>query len=130
MRRKEGKMKYILNYSHPLTDIAKKQIEQRVGQIAEVIVPCQLDLAVPLKPQMDSLIQKGQSLLAEVKCVSEYDSWPDYIVPPALAVASAYIAHYFLSGDGAKDSTIASLIVLYKPEGAGKSFELSGIVSV
>ena len=66
-------MKYkIVNYSHPLSESAKAQIADELGEFEEVIVPVDLDLDADLWQQVDKLVDRSA----------------DYVIPPALGVAA------------------------------------------
>ena len=62
----------IVNYSHPLSKIAKAQITQELGNFEEVIVPVDLDLDADLWQQVDKLVDRSA----------------DYVILPALGVAA------------------------------------------
>lgn len=70
----------LLNFAHPLNQDSLADLSEVAGQkVQEVVVPVHLDLDRPLKPQLDALV----NILIEQK--------PDYVSPPSLAVAAAWI---------------------------------------
>jgi hypothetical protein len=69
-----NKIKRLVNYSHPLGEKAKKQIQKEIGEFEEVRIQVELDLGKALLPQVDDLI----------------DPMADYIIPPAFG-AAAYV---------------------------------------
>ncbi|RKY95150.1 MAG: hypothetical protein DRQ06_04200 [Candidatus Hydrothermota bacterium] len=70
----------ILNFSHPLTDEQKEQIEkisgQKIGEIRHI--PTNFDNDKPFEPQVEELI-RSCNLTSE-----EWQTLPILIVPPAL----------------------------------------------
>ena len=68
----------LINFSHELSAAAKARLEEMVGQeVTEVVVPCQIDMGVPIKPQLDALADQGWGA--------------DLYIPPALSFAAAYV---------------------------------------
>lgn len=71
----------LVNYSHPLSAAAKTRLEEMVGEsVEETVIPVQLDLDAPLRPQLDVLV----------------DACPRHnggilYMPPSLAAAAAYV---------------------------------------
>lgn len=99
----------VLNYSHPLSDAAREQLEEQIGPFREITVPCQIDFDLAIRPQLDRLVNDGLSQVAE----------PDYIIPPALSYAAAYIGARFAS---------AHLIVLKRSASLPPVYVLAEIV--
>lgn len=115
-------MKIILNYSHPLGDTVQRQISEAVGEFREVIVPCQIDFALPLQPQLEALEAAGDT------AVREAGGWLWAIVPPALSYAAAWIGGrraYAISD--ATPPQPCRMIVLRR-EGAPPQFVLAEIL--
>ena len=80
----------LLNFSHPITDTQKKQIETLTGEtIARVIViPSQIDVQQPLGPQIAAMADAA-GLTAE-----EWQTEAILINPPALNFSAvALLAH-------------------------------------
>lgn len=80
----------VLNYSHPLTDEQRAQLEALAGQPVEqvIAVPVQFDVAAPFGPQVAALVE-ATGLTAD-----QWQTLPLLIVPPALNhIALALIAH-------------------------------------
>ncbi len=77
----------ILNFSHPLTDTQKQQIEIITGNpIAEIrTVPSQMDDTQPFAPQI------AQKVAAIDLTPQEWQSTPILIVPPALNFSAAVL---------------------------------------
>ncbi|GAB4537438.1 MAG: CRISPR-associated protein Csx15 [Anaerolineales bacterium] len=75
----------ILNFSHPLTEDQKQQIESLTGQpIAKVRdVPSQMDLTQPFAPQI------AEKVAALGLTPQDWQNTPILIVPPALNFAAA-----------------------------------------
>ncbi len=72
-------MKILANFSHPLTVAAKAALVEMVGPVEEVIVPVHLDMSGNL----------GQQLEAQVAAAPER---VDFIIPPSLKFAAAFVA--------------------------------------
>lgn len=108
-------MKTLLNFAHPLSEKAKKQIEDEVGEwIKEIIVPCQLDF-------------NGKSLDAQIADIEASSSVrlmeADLVVPPAFAEAAYLLAEgHLVSGSDNKPKS-----VWLKKEGSPPQFVLGGI---
>lgn len=72
------KVTRLVNFSHPLSEAAKARLEEMVGPILEVVIPVQLDLESPMKPQLEALVAAAGA------CVQLF-------IPPALSYAAAYV---------------------------------------
>lgn len=122
-------MKYILNYSHPLSDKAKQQLIAQFGEIFELIVACQVDFEQDIQDQLSNLVKAGHQALfdADVRDGdSIWQSWPDLFVPPALSFAAVVVGNEFLNGDG--NNTRSGMIVLKASTGVVRQFELSTVI--
>ena len=74
----DGKPVKLVNFSHGLSAAAKARLEEMVGrEVTEAIVPCQIDMDAPIKPQLDALVERGYSA--------------DLYIPPTLSFAAAYV---------------------------------------
>jgi len=77
----------IVNFSHPLTDTQKAQIEALTGQAIEqiVAVPVQFDNAQPFVPQLERL-------MAQIPLTSEtWQTAPILVNPPSLNFITALL---------------------------------------
>ena len=71
-------MRIVLNYSHPLTEKARAMLREMIeGEVEERLVPCQLNMEQPLRPQLDALVEQAGQF--------------DLLIPPALSYAAAYV---------------------------------------
>lgn len=111
----------VINFSHPLTDATSAEIEERVGQFELRTISVQLDLSRHLQPQLDALV-------GEFDAAYEAADWDGvYIIPPALAVAAAYVGAA-ASEATADRSSRAGVIVLRRAANIAPVWELADIV--
>jgi len=75
------KVKRLVNFSHELSAEARARLEEMVGPVLETVIPCQLDLDAPLRPQLDALLAANERALVRM----------DLYIPPALSYAAGYI---------------------------------------
>lgn len=79
----------IWNFSQPLSDIAKQQIIEKLGNVTVYRIEVQLDLEKSIKLQMHNICRKAQI---------EGNPLPDYAILPDIAAAAVWfdrwIAHY------------------------------------
>lgn len=75
----------VINFTHPLTELQRSQIEKLTGQTIKAVhpVPTQLDNSQPFPPQVASL------LAAVPLTAAEWQTTPLLVNPPAYAPASA-----------------------------------------
>jgi hypothetical protein len=73
------KVSRLVNFSHALSPAARARLEEMVGPVLEVVIPCQIDMDAPIKPQLDMLVEQAGN------------SVPDLYIPPALSFAAAYV---------------------------------------
>lgn len=75
----------VINFTHPLTELQRSQIEQLTGQTIKAVhpVPTQLDNSQPFPPQVAAL------LAAVPLTAAEWQTAPLLINPPAYAPAAA-----------------------------------------
>lgn len=107
----------VVNYAHPLSELATSQLRQRIGRFEELLVPCQLNLAQPLLPQLRALVEAAPSGF-------------DYYVPPALACAAAYFAASIAraQADPAAAWWQPQMIILKASTGVVRQYELAEII--
>lgn len=110
-------MKTLLNFAHPLSEKATKQIKEEVGEfIKEIIVECQLDLSGDER----SLCGQVADIEAGDHNVRLQDA--DMFIAPALSSAAA-----ILTRDHLISMRPAPLLVWLKKEGSPPEFVLGGI---
>lgn len=81
-------MKHLINFSHPLSEIAKNQIAEKVGPFEEIVIKCHFHLGQELGPQIAELERDAIHKLSTFHYVEEFD----LIIPPALSAAAFLIA--------------------------------------
>lgn len=109
----------ILNFSHPLSDTALKQIQDLyMGEyLQEVSIPVQVDLNQPLPPQIESIYSQAEPYL---------DTGVALVVVPSLAVIAALL----MSRLSATTPGVIHLVVLKRdPASFGGQFVLAGTVA-
>lgn len=144
-------MKTILNYSHPLGETARRQIREQIGEFVEARVSVQIDFDQPLRPQLERLVIDGMVAVGEAVGNVVYTDangstiepepselaaypvaqpgYPDYVVPPALAVAAAYVGGVMsYANSDAMQPIPPAMIVLRRAPGVGNEFVLAEIL--
>ena len=53
------KVKRLVNFSHPLNEAARARLEEMVGPVQEIVIPCQLDMEAPLRAQLDARVAQA-----------------------------------------------------------------------
>jgi len=110
-------MKTVYNFAHPLTDEAKAQLRERIGEFTEHHCPAQFDLEQPLLPQVQKLCTKA-SLTSHA---------PDYIIPPSLAAAAYLTAIFYAVSDSDYVSPRPMIWLKAKPGSLPPQYILEGI---
>ena len=144
-------MKTILNYSHPLGETARRQLREQIGEFTEVQVSVQIDFDQPLRPQLVRLVVDGMVAVGEAVGNVVYTDangsmvepepselaaypvtqpgYPDYVIPPSLAVAAAYVGGVMsYANSDAMQPIPPAMIVLRRASGIGNEFVLAEIL--
>jgi hypothetical protein len=75
----------VVNFAHPLSEVAQQQLRDQLGEIRIETVRVQLDMSAPLAPQVEALV-------AEARLTSEeWATSPILVVLPGLAVAASLV---------------------------------------
>ena len=116
----------VANYSHPLSEEAKAEIAKNIGEkmshlypdgveVEEVRIDSQIDLAEPIRPQLDRLVEL-------------YPYGAQFMVPPALSFSASYLgAKTAYAQSDAQPPTPMGIIVL-RGEGVPRRFVLAEII--
>ena len=78
-------MKTVFNFGHPLSEKAKGQLDELIGENAVVHQPTAVELSKPVGLQVKELCRA---------LVREHGR-PDYIILPGLAIAAVYVDRFF-----------------------------------
>lgn len=98
-------MKTVYNFAHPLTNEAKAQLRNLIGEFEEHHCQARFNLDQPLLPQVHELCTKA-SLTA--------NHAPDYIIPPFSAAAAYFTAIFYAVSDS--DYVSPKPLIWLKPE--------------
>lgn len=143
-------MNVVLNFSHRLSETAKGQIAEKIGDFVEVVQPCQLDLTQPLRPQLEAIVEEGMLKVGEVVgnvAYTDYNgsavepepvgtahypvplpAYPDYIIPPALSYAAAYVGAVFASAQSDAVAPSPAPMIILRREGIPPEYVLAEIL--
>lgn len=102
-------MKRLVNFAHPLSEDAKKEIAAIVGDFEELGHPAQFDLSKRLHGQVADLAVEA----------SLQDA--DLVIPPALSAAACLLAAHFQPGKWPR------VVWLKRADSLPPSFVLGGI---
>jgi len=133
-----------------LGETARSQIAEKIGEFIEVVQPCHLDLTQPLRPQLERLVEEGMLKVGEtVGNVAYTDhngavlepepvgpahypvplpAYPDYIVPPSLSYAAAYVGAVFASAQSDAVAPSPAPMIILRREGIPPKFVLAEIL--
>ncbi len=113
----------ILNFSHPLTEEQKQQIEALTGKrTAEVrAIPSQVDITQSLTPQIRRMVE-GIGLTPQ-----EWQTLPILIVPPALNFSAAVLLAHLHGRMGYFPPIVRTRPV---PEALPPRFEVAEIINL
>ena len=100
----------LVNFSHALTPAARARLEDMVGPFLEVVIPCQIDMASPVKPRLDALVEQAGNTA------------PDLYIPPALSFAAAYVTARLSFAQSDAMLPVPPAMVILRREGAPPQF--------
>ncbi len=110
--------KVLFNFSHPLSEKAKAQIREALGEEPKIVqVPVHLDLNESIAEQIHEILEPYRDLFKDKETSAVY------IIPPGLSYAAIEVFYYFLNVFGFVN------VVRLKPEGTPPTWVLAEISS-